>query len=108
MRALLEVAAVIIGVQLSTLVLLVFQGTPQADPGITAKGVIGEVKALDLPNKLITIKTDAGSTVFATISDRTTYKKLAPGEQALTNATDIALSDVGEGDRVWARGTVAE
>src|SRR6185436_5221387 len=33
---------------------------------------------------------------------------LAPGETSLTNATDITISDVGDGDRVYARGTVAE
>jgi hypothetical protein len=82
-----------------------FQGT---DPAITAKGAIGEVKSIDLPNKLMTIKTDAGSTVFVVINDKTSYKRLAPGEQSLTNASDITLSDVAEGDRVWARGTVAE
>ncbi len=41
-------------------------------------------------------------------SDRTTYKKLAPGETSLTNATDISFSDIGEGDRIYARGNVAE
>jgi hypothetical protein len=39
-------------------------------------------------------------------SDRTTYK--APGETSLTNATDISFSDIGEGDRIYARGNVAE
>src|SRR6185503_12178332 len=33
---------------------------------------------------------------------------LAPGEKTLTNATKIAFADVGEGDRVWARGKVAD
>ena len=84
------------------------QATQTTDPAITAKGAIGEVKAIDLPSKLITIKTDAGSTVFVLINDKTSYKRLAPGEQSLTNAADIALTDVGEGDRIWARGTVAE
>src|SRR6185295_17260058 len=107
MRALLAVVGLMIGIQLSVEALPLFQG-PQADSAITAKGATGEVKEIDLPNKLITIKTEAGSTVFVTISDRTTYKKIAPGEQSLTNAADIALSEVGVGDRIWARGTVAE
>jgi hypothetical protein len=82
------------------------QQTP--DPGIQAKGAIGEVKSIDAASKLVTIKTDAGSMVMVLYTDRTTYKKLAPGETSLTTATDITFSDVGEGDRVWARGTVAE
>lgn len=82
------------------------QQTP--DPGIQAKWAIGEVKSIDAPSKLITIKTDAGSTVMVLFTDKTTYKKTAPGEQTLTNASDITFSEVAEGDRIWARGTVAE
>ena len=78
------------------------------DPGIAAKHAIGEVKAIDAATKQMTIKTDAGSTVTVSVSDKTTYKRLAPGEQSLTNATDITFADVGEGDRIMARGTVSE
>ena len=81
------------------------QGT---DPGIAAKHAIGEVKTIDAAAKQLTIKTDAGSMVTVSVSDKTTYKRLAPGEQTLTNATDIAFTDVGEGDRIMARGAVAE
>jgi len=84
----------------------VVQQTP--DPGIQAKGAIGEVKSIDTASKLVTIKTDAGADVMVLYTDRTTYKKLAPGETSLTSATDIAFSDVAEGDRIWARGAVAE
>jgi len=42
------------------------------------------------------------------LSDKTVYMRLAPGEQKLTNAEKITLTDVGEGDRVWARGRVSE
>jgi hypothetical protein len=88
---------------------LVIQGTTQTnDPNILAKGAIGEVKAIDSTTKQITLKTDAGSVVMVTFSDKTTYKRLAPGETSLTNATDIALADVAEGDRIYARGNVAE
>jgi len=82
------------------------QQTP--DPGIQAKSALGEVKSIDASSKLVTIKTDAGSEVMVFYSDRTTYKKLAPGETSLTNATDISFSDIGEGDRIYARGNVAE
>lgn len=81
------------------------QGT---DPAITAKHAIGEVKAIDAAAKQMTIKTDAGSVVMVSLSDKTTYKRLAPGEQSLTNATDITFADLAEGDRVWARGSVSE
>src|ERR1041385_7771254 len=79
-----------------------------ADPEITAKYAIGEVKSIDSSGKLITIKTEAGSTVMVLYTDRTTYKKLKPGETSLTNAADVTVSDVGEGDRIMTRGNVAE
>jgi hypothetical protein len=78
------------------------------DPNITAKYAIGEVKSIDAAAKQLTIKTDAGSMVTVSLSDKTTYKKLAPGEQTLTNATDVAVNDLAEGDRVMARGNVSE
>ena len=80
----------------------------QADPSIAAKHAIGEVKSIDAAAKQIKIKTDAGSEVLVSINDKTTYKKLAPGEQTLTNATDVTIADLAEGDRIMARGNVAE
>lgn len=78
------------------------------DPNIAAKHAIGEIKSIDATAKQLTIKTDAGSVVTVSLSDKTTYKKLAPGEKALTNATDVTFADLAEGDRVMARGTVSE
>ncbi|MDQ2975764.1 MAG: hypothetical protein M3R69_10185 [Acidobacteriota bacterium] len=78
------------------------------DPAITPNGAIGEVKVIDGAAKQLIIKTDAGSLVTIALGDKTIYMRLAPGEKTLTNATKIAFSDVGEGDRVWARGKVAD
>ena len=78
------------------------------DPNIAAKHAIGEIKSIDATAKQLTIKTDAGSVVTVSLNDKTTYKKLAPGEKALTNATDVTFADLAEGDRVMARGTVSE
>jgi len=82
--------------------------TPQADKGITPNSAIGEVKAIDPASNQLIVKTDAGSLVTVTVSDKTMYMRLAPGETKLTNATKIAFAEVAEGDRVWARGKVAE
>lgn len=84
------------------------QAAAAQDPGIAAKHAIGEIKTVDSSAKQLTIKTDAGSMVTVTLSDKTTYKKLAPGEQSLTNATDVTFADLAEGDRVMARGNVSE
>lgn len=78
------------------------------DPGITANGAIGEVKVIDAAGRQLIVKTDAGSLVTVALGDKTVYMRLAPGEKTLTNATKIAFADVGEGDRVWARGKMAD
>ncbi|HEY6046158.1 MAG TPA: hypothetical protein VIU65_06100, partial [Pyrinomonadaceae bacterium] len=78
------------------------------DTGITPNGAIGEVKVIDAAAHQLIIKTDAGSLVNVSLGDKTVYMRLAPGEKTLNNATKIAFSDVGEGDRVWARGKVAD
>ena len=106
MRALLLAVAVALA-SLSSSVSLVQGQDVASDPNIAAKHAIGEVKTIDASQKILSIKTDAGNTVFVTVTDKTVYKRLPPGEQTLTNAADIALSDVGEGDRIMARGTVA-
>ncbi|MBA3515271.1 MAG: hypothetical protein H0T77_12955 [Pyrinomonadaceae bacterium] len=80
----------------------------QVDKGITPNSAIGEVKAIDPASNKIMVKTDAGSGVTVTVSDKTVYMRLAPGETTLTNATKITLADVAEGDRVWARGKVSK
>lgn len=78
------------------------------DPGIAAKHAIGEIQTVDSAAKQLTIKTDAGSIVTVSLSDKTIYKKAAPGETTLTNATDVTFADLAVGDRVMARGTVSE
>ncbi len=80
----------------------------QADKGITPNSAIGEVKAIDPVSNQLIVKTDAGSVITVTVSDKTVYMRLAPGEKTLTNATKISFAEVSEGDRVWARGKVAE
>ena len=78
------------------------------DPGITANGAMGEVKVIDAAGRQLIVRTDAGSLVTVSLSDKTIYMRVAPGEKTLTNAAKIAFTDVGEGDRVWARGKVAD
>ncbi|HYJ89389.1 MAG TPA: hypothetical protein VEW46_25230 [Pyrinomonadaceae bacterium] len=78
------------------------------DPNVTAKHAIGEIKTIDPAAKQLVIKTDAGNLVTVTLADSTVFMRLAPGETTLTKAAKIAFTDLGEGDRVWARGKVAE
>lgn len=82
--------------------------TQVADAGVTPNGAIGEVTAIDTATKQMTVKTDAGSIVSVIYDDKTIYKRLAPGEKTLDKATDIALTDISVGDRVFARGKVTD
>ena len=103
MRALVFTAISLITLSVATSVVI----AQANDPAITDKGAVGEVTSIDAATKQLTIKTDQGSVVIVSVTDKTRYRKLAPGDQILTNATDITSADVAEGDRVWARGTVA-
>lgn len=78
------------------------------DPSINANGVIGEIKVIDATAKQFIVKTDGGSLVTVTLADNTSYLRLAPGETTLNNATKVTLADLGEGDRVFARGVPSE
>src|SRR5437660_4451336 len=78
--------------------------TPSASPATSAvSGVIGEVKAIDATAKQMVVRDDKGVIFTVNFSDKTQYKRMAPGERTLASATDITLADVGQGDRVWAR-----
>lgn len=83
--------------------------TPQGtDAGVTPNGVVGEVTTIDTTTRQMTIKTDGGSVVAVALSDATVYMRVPPGEKTLDKATKIAATDVGIGDRVFARGKVAD
>src|SRR6266481_8446901 len=78
--------------------------TPSASPQTAAvASLIGEVKAIDATAKQMVIREDSGVIFTINLSDKTQYKRLAPGEKSLANATNIANGDVGQGDRVLAR-----
>lgn len=78
------------------------------DKGITATGVIGEVTSIDPTAKQILVKTDAGSVVAVALDEQTAYMRIPPGEKTLDKAAKVTLAEVGMGDRVFARGKVAD
>ena len=77
-----------------------------AVPGQTqgVVSVIGEVKAIDNTSNQMVVRADNGILFTVTLSDKTQYLRVAPGETSLAKATKIGLADVGSGDRVLARG----
>ena len=81
--------------------------TPQpspAAPGSSFTNVIGEIKSIDGTAKQVIVRADSGTLTTVNLSEKAQYLRVAPGEKSLTNATNIALADVGEGDRVLAQG----
>lgn len=80
----------------------------KADPAITPTRVVGEVMAINPATKQLTVKTDAGSKVAVIVNDKTAYLRVPPGEKNLEKAVGITLADMEVGDKVYARGKVAD
>ena len=81
----------------------------KAVSGITPNGVMGEVQSVDATSKRLIVRADGtGESVEVRIDDGTRFLRTRPGATTLEGATPITLGDVSAGDRVWARGRVAE
>ena len=81
---------------------------PQADKSITPNGVIGDVTAINLAEKGMSVKTDAGNSVVAVFSDATSFIRAQPGSTTLEGATKITPAEISVGDRVFARGKLSD
>ncbi|MFN2576486.1 MAG: hypothetical protein ABR607_02230 [Pyrinomonadaceae bacterium] len=77
--------------------------TPGSSPGAQIPGVIGEVKNIDTATNQMIVRAENGVLSTVILNDKTQYKRMALGAKSLAGASEIALSDVGAGDRVWAR-----
>jgi hypothetical protein len=78
------------------------------DTAITPTHVVGEVATITPATMQMTVKTEAGSKVAVTANDKTVYLRIPPGEKTLEKATKITLADIEVGDKVYARGKVAD
>jgi hypothetical protein len=67
---------------------------------------VGAVKAIS--GNVITLSTDAGSTVSVIVRDSTRLARIAPGQKDLKDAAPIQLQEVQVGDRILARGKVLD
>jgi uncharacterized membrane protein YgcG len=68
---------------------------------------MGELTALNPGSNQLTLKTEKGD-VSLTLTDRTRYLRIQPGETDASKASKIAVSDLGNGDRVLALGKLSE
>lgn len=79
-----------------------FAQTAQTQPA--RQRIVGEVTAVDASSNGLTVKTDAGETVGVTADEKTTVRRLPPGETSLDKASSATFADVRVGDRVLAVG----
>jgi hypothetical protein len=68
----------------------------------TTSRALGTITAIS--GQTITVKTDAGAELSATLSDATKLLQLKPGQTSLKDATPLTLADLRVGDRVLVRG----
>lgn len=69
---------------------------------------IGVVTVVDVTAKTVAIHTDAGSDALIRYDERTSFRRVAPGEKDLNSAAVITAGELAAGDRVVARGTPGE
>ncbi|HEY0367796.1 MAG TPA: hypothetical protein VGC73_15090 [Pyrinomonadaceae bacterium] len=81
---------------------------PPADPAITALSVTGVVSDLKPDTRQVIVTTSAGSQVTVTLSDRTVFMRIPPGEKTKDKFIKIAPTDFALGDSVFARGRMSE
>ena len=87
-----------------------FGQAPEASASQTsaAQGrIVGEVTAVDKTANQVTIKTDTGESITIVINAASSLLRLPAGETSAQKAAKITLADIGVGDRLFARGTVA-
>ena len=73
-----------------------------------SKPVVGTVQAADAASRTLTIKADDGSETIVRVAATARVSQIPAGETSLQNAKPAELSAVGVGDRVIARGVVAD
>lgn len=88
--------------------LIVFAVVALSGAGVAQTPAIGNtlgvVVKVDADARQIVLKTDAGAEVTVTMTPAASFRRVAPGETDLRNASAIAITDVNAGDRVLARG----
>lgn len=81
---------------------------PATDPAITALSVMGVVSDFKPDTRQVIVITAAGSQVTVTLSDRTVFMRIPPGEKTKDKFVKIAPADFVVGDSVFARGRMSD
>ena len=77
---------------------------PASDPAITALSVMGVVSDFKADTRQVIVTTAAGNQVTVTLSERTVFMRIPPGEKTKDKFIKIAPTDFAVGDSVFARG----
>jgi Domain of unknown function (DUF5666) len=107
MRCLFRSTALLVLIGLcSGLALAQGPAQPAAKP---ADRLIGEITAVDMAGKTITVKDDATKAQYSiSLADTKTFLRVPPGEKDLKKATRITAEALSVGDRVAVRGKKVE
>ena len=84
------------------------QTTNPTDPAITPLSVMGVVSDLKPDTRQVVVTTAAGSQVTVTLSERTVFMRIPPGEKTKDKFIKILSTDFALGDSVFARGRMSE
>jgi hypothetical protein len=76
-----------------------------AAPNSAVKQVVGTIKAIN--GKTITLTSDAGANVFATVTDSTRIVRVEPGQTDLKTAVPLTFEELQTGDRILIRGALS-
>jgi hypothetical protein len=77
-----------------------------AQPGAAkTTSILGTIQTI--AGKVLTIKSDAGTTTQVTLADDVSLLRIEPGQTTLKGASPFALTDLQPGDRVLARGAAS-
>jgi hypothetical protein len=76
-------------------------------PASTPQSVVGTVVDLDRSRGVIRVKNDQGQEVLVGLQPSVSFRRVAPGQSDLKNASTITLGDIAIGDRVLARGNAS-
>src|ERR1044071_6176491 len=82
--------------------------SPVPDSAITALSVMGVESELKSDTRQVIVRTASGNQVTVTLSDRTVFMRIPPGEKTKDKFIKISPTDFGVGDSVFARGRMSE
>src|SRR6185503_10090300 len=80
---------------------------PAPDPAIKATQVYGKVSAINASTAQFNVTTAAGNVIQVSVSEKTTYERMPPGETDRTKAVATSFQEIAVGDGLVARGFVA-